>query len=269
MLVAVVAVSSPSHIASRGASSHARPEARGPALTGRLRAWVRRRRIIAGTPTRTRTRTPASAASASTVNAVTSRPSVFLCPDTGRVDDETEDEDEDDGEEPCAPVSAASAVAEPAAVRKVGIPSFTLAGQGEAIFDAARALEDVRVIRGRVAFTDDVGAAELELLGKRRRAAPLDVLVAVGGSLVGAAQHVDVVEVADAAGGDAPELRDGGDTAMRRLGAIAAEGEGLYIGEKDGVLGARGDGQHREGEVEGQCGGDHGCGVVAEDDDAV
>lgn len=266
MLVAVVAVSSPSHIASRGASSHARPEARGPALTGRLRAWVRRRRIIAGTPTRTRTRTPASA---SPMNAVTSRPSVFLCPDTGRVDDETEDEDEDDGEEPCAPVSAASAVAEPAAVRKVGIPSFTLAGQGEAVLDAARALEDVRVIRGRVAFADDVGAAELELLGKRRRAAPLNVLVAVGRALVGAAQHVDVVEVADATGRDAPELRDGGDTAMRRLGAIAAEGERLYVGEEDGILGARGDGQHREGEVEGQCGGDHGCGVVAEGDDVV
>lgn len=52
--------------------------------------------------------------------------------------------------------------------------------------------------------------------------------------------------------GDALELRDGLCAAVRRLGAVAAEGERLHFGEEDGVFGPLGGcGCEGEGEEEG------------------
>jgi hypothetical protein len=66
-------------------------------------------------------------------------------------------------------------------------------GEDEAVLDAAAALEDVRVVGVGVALAGDVGAAELELGGQGGGAGPLDVLGVVGGALVRAAHHVDLV----------------------------------------------------------------------------
>lgn len=102
---------------------------------------------------------------------------------------------------------------------------FALCRQGKAILDTAGTLEDVVVVGRRVALAYDVGAAELEGLGERGGAAPLDVLGAVGGALVVAAHDVDVIEVADFGVRETAQLGDGGDAAVLRHGAVAPEGE--------------------------------------------
>lgn len=60
--------------------------------------------------------------------------------------------------------------------------------------------------------------------------------------MVGAAHDLEVVEVADGLGGDAFELRDGRDAAVGCGCAVAAESEGLDVGEENGALGDGGAG---------------------------
>lgn len=112
-----------------------------------------------------------------------------------------------------------------------------LASQSEGVLDAAAASENIRVIGAGVALANDVRGHERQLLGQRGRAAPFDVLAAVGGALVGAAHHVNVVQRAQLLGRHAFELRDGRDAARGGLGAVAAEREGLHLGEEDGIVG--------------------------------
>lgn len=179
-----------------------------------------------------------------------------------RVDDPAENANEDNGKDQSAPVNATATVIEPAAVGDVGVSSLALAGQGELVLDAAAALEDVGVVGVCISFTDDVGAAELELLGERRGAAPFDVLIAPGGALVGAAHDVDFVEVADGAARDAAQLGNGRYATVVRHGALAAEGKGLDVGELDGILGlTSGERQGREAKAKSEQTGYHDGGV--------
>ncbi|KAF1731563.1 hypothetical protein CRV24_007749 [Beauveria bassiana] len=124
--------------------------------------------------------------------------------------------------------------------RQVRISALAQLRERERVLDTAAALEHVRIVGRGVTLTDDVGRAELELSGQRGGAAPLDVLVAVRGALVGAAHHVNGVEAAEGARRDAPELRHGRDAAVRRLGAAAAERQRLHRGEEHGGVGWRG-----------------------------
>lgn len=122
-------------------------------------------------------------------------------------------------------------------IGEVWISSLALAGEGDGVLDTAAALEDIRVIGVGITLADDIGAAQLELVGDRGGTAPLDVLGPVGGALVGAAHHVDVDMAAQIRVGDALELGGGRHTAVCGLCAVAAEGEGLHVGEEDGILG--------------------------------
>lgn len=153
-----------------------------------------------------------------------------------------------------------------ATVRQVRKPLLTSLSEDEAVLDAAGAAQDVRVVGGGVPLAGDVGAAELELGRQGRDARPLDVLGVVAAALVRAPHHVDLVQRAYARRGHAPQLGGGGDPAVGRLGAAAAEGEGLHGGKEDGVFrlglglgGAGGAGEEEEGgggEEEGGGGGE-------------
>jgi hypothetical protein len=101
---------------------------------------------------------------------------------------------------------------------------FALLGQGKSILDATAALEHERVIGRVVALTDDVRAAQFQGGRQRCRACPLDILVAVASALIRAAHHIDGVQGTECFGGDTLQLRNGGDSAMRRL-LVCAEGE--------------------------------------------
>lgn len=83
-----------------------------------------------------------------------------------RVDDPTENTNEDNCKDQSAPVNATATVVEPAAVGDVRVSSLALASQGELVLDAAAALKDVGIVGVCVSFADDVGTAELELLGE-------------------------------------------------------------------------------------------------------
>lgn len=97
-------------------------------------------------------------------------------------------------------------------------------GEHEAVLDAAAALQHVCVVGAGVPLAGDVGAAELELGRQGGGARPLHVLGVVGGALVRAAHHVDLVQLADGGRGYAAQLGDGGQAAVSGLRAAAAEG---------------------------------------------
>lgn len=122
----------------------------------------------------------------------------------------------------------------------VGISPLALGRERNAVLDAAAALEDVRVVGAGVPLAYDVGGAEPQLLGQGRGAGPLDVGVVVGRALVGAAHEVQVDEAAERRVRDALELGHGADATVAGHGAAAAEGEGLDVGEEDGIFGGFG-----------------------------
>lgn len=253
-MVVAVAIAATSPVSSGSSSSCSGPEAWPPRIRVlRLRSGIWRRRVVTARAPSTRT-SPAVWSASRTVGV----DGIPLGHAARRVDDPAEDTNKDDGEDQSAPINATAAVVEPTAVGDVGVSSLALASQSELVLDAAAALEDVGIVGVRVSFADDVGAAELELLGERRGAAPLDVLVAPGGSLVGAAHHVDLVQVADGAARDAAELGDGRYATVVRHGALAAEGKGLDVGELDGILGlTSGERQGREAKAESEQTGYH------------
>lgn len=126
---------------------------------------------------------------------------------------------------------------------------MTLVCQDKSILDTTAALQNIGIVWRRVSFADDIRTSKLELLGKSRSAAPLDILVAVGGALVGAAHDVRLIELADVLASDALQLGHGGHTTVRRHGAIAAERQGLDLGEQNRILGTGGCmAEKREGE---------------------
>ncbi|KFY10638.1 hypothetical protein V492_04909 [Pseudogymnoascus sp. VKM F-4246] len=125
--------------------------------------------------------------------------------------------------------------------------------QQQPILHATTPLQHPRILRSIIAFTYDIRAPQLKLLGQISRARPLDILVVVIAAGVLAAHHIDAVVTAAVAAG-AFELRDGGDAAMRGLGG-GAEGERFHLAEEDaGALfaaGGGGVGEGEEGEEEG------------------
>jgi hypothetical protein len=75
----------------------------------------------------------------------------------------------------------------------------TLVGEDESVFYTTAPLQDVRVLGVVVALADDVGGAELELLGEGCGARPLNVILVVVGASVLAAHDVDFVVAASGA----------------------------------------------------------------------
>lgn len=243
-----------------GTPSHARPESRTPApLVLPRRAVIlaiRRRGITPISPGSEARIEPPSTATKPPIPRPTPSDAaaggIRLGP--GGVHDPEQHAHEEDTEKPAAQVRAPRLVGvgaaegptvptsppgEPAAApggRDVGEAPLAELGEDEAVLDAAGAAEDVGVVDGGVALAEHVGGAELELGGQRGGAGPLDVLGAVRGALVRAAEHVDFVQGAHARGGDAAELRDRGHAAVAGL-PVCAQGEGLDLREEDGVFG--------------------------------
>jgi hypothetical protein len=124
---------------------------------------------------------------------------------TSRVKYPKQDAHKDNRKQPSRHIRASLAITKPLASRvsNVRIPLLALVGEGKRILDAAAALEHIWIICRGVALAYDVGATELELLGQGSCTAPFDVLLAVGGALVGAAHDVDGVQVAEGLAGDA------------------------------------------------------------------
>lgn len=153
-----------------------------------------------------------------------------LGPHEDAVQDVPQDRDEDDPEGIDRPVRRRRPAAPslPATAGQLGPPLLALGSQGDAVLDAAAALEDVGVVGRGVALAGDVGGPELELGGQLGAARPLYVLAVVARAPVVAAHDVDPVPGAEGRGGDALQLGRGGDAAVGGL-AVSAEGQGLDL----------------------------------------
>jgi hypothetical protein len=136
----------------------------------------------------------------------------------------------------------------------VGPFRLPLGGEQEPVLDATASFQHIGVIRRRVPFADDIGATQLEFGWQRRLARPLHVLRVVPRALVRAPHRVDLVEATYLRRRYTLQLRDCADASVAGLRA-GAEGEGLYVGEEDGVLGF-GCERGRDVEEEGEEGGE-------------
>ena len=249
-------VSSPSGVTCRASRRKARPEAGTPSIlllaserptTGRVRfpPGVRRWGIV-GTTAEARIKptsaaTSAAAATGAVIITTTAwtlsgaKVSVPVVAGPGIVEDIGKHSDEERPKDDGEPAVVAVRLFEGA--DKLRMALLALGGEGEAVLDGAGALEDVGVVGGRVALADDVGAAEADVVREGGGAAPFDVLARVRGALVGAAHDVNVGEAAEGRVREAGELGHRGHATVGGARAVAAEGEGLDLGEEDGVAG--------------------------------
>lgn len=76
---------------------------------------------------------------------------------------------------------------------------MSLVCEHKPIFDTAAALEDIWILRVVVSFADDVRGTELEFLGERGGACPLNVVFVVIGASVLATHDVDFIQAAGGA----------------------------------------------------------------------
>ena len=167
---------------------------------------------------------------------------------TSTPDDPSQDGEEDDTEDDTSPVifsptpsTTTTTTTKPPALPDIRIPPLPLLGQGNLVLDAATPSEHIGVLARSVTLAEHLGAAQPQRARQRGGAGPLDVFAVVAGSLVDAAHRRDGLggEVAQGLGGDAAHLGDGGEPAVRGwLGGV--QGQGLHLGEEDGVLGGRG-----------------------------